>query len=75
MSPQYRYIIKSTGASSSKYGSCEVCGNHATEVYHQLEEQHYTIEHNDKKTEGWTKYECNDYFGHKECLESKRRDN
>jgi len=71
--PKYRYILKSTGNSSSKYGVCEVCGKYATEVFSQSEEKYYNIKHNEKIYEGWTKHGCQDYFGHKECLESKRR--
>jgi hypothetical protein len=72
---EYRYTINTTEGSSSNYGLCEVCGKHATEVFHQREEQHYKFDHNGEKHEGWTQHECNSYFGHKECLESKRRSN
>lgn len=70
---QYRYNLSSTGESSSAYGVCEVCGKHATEVYSQSEERYYKFEHNEKVYEGWTHNKCKDYFGHKECLESKQR--
>ena len=69
----YRYNLKSTEDSSSKYGNCDICGKHATEVFHQMEERHYKIEHEGQIYEGWTKHNCNNYFGHRECLESKQR--
>ncbi len=63
---KYRYILKGTGESSGRYGACEVCKDHCTEVFYQVEEQEY-------QPDKWTRYECHDLFGHKECLESKQR--
>jgi hypothetical protein len=63
--PMYRYRLSSTGGSSAKYGPCEVCGQHATEVFQQTEEQAYE--------EGWTQHECQRLFGHEDCLLAKRR--
>jgi hypothetical protein len=70
---KYRYCIKSTGGSSDKYGVCSVCGKHVTEVFNLIEERYYNIEKDNKIFEGWTKNQCYDIFGHKECLESKQR--
>jgi hypothetical protein len=71
---EFRYRISSTEASSDKYGKCEVCGKHASEVFLQTEEQYYTIERNGETIhEGWTRHECNSYFGHEACLLSKRK--
>lgn len=39
----FRYRMKSTGASSHKYGNCEVCGQHASEVFHQVEERQFFL--------------------------------
>ena len=39
--PEYRYRIQSTGASSHKYGPCEVCGKHVSEVFSQIEQRWY----------------------------------
>ena len=61
----YRYKLINTQESSKKYGVCEVCGKHVSEVYHQVEQKQYT--------RGWTHYKCNNLFGHKECLENSRR--
>ncbi|MCI0339450.1 MAG: hypothetical protein L0226_17900 [Acidobacteria bacterium] len=36
----YRYSINSTGDSSHKYGNC-YCGQHATEVFIQVEERQF----------------------------------
>jgi len=63
---KYRYNLKSTGESSSRYGVCEVCKNNCTEVFYQVEEQEYQ---NNK----WTRYDCHDLFGHEECLKSKQK--
>lgn len=64
--PPYRYRLISTGHSSTRYGSCEICGEHCAEVYHQVEERQY-------KPGRFTRYQCSDLWGHKECLESSRR--
>lgn len=84
---EYRYRIKSTNDSSSKFGPCEVCGHHATEVFLQVEEQAYQLDALDLEVLGahatpeeragkaWTQYECKRYFGHEACLLSVRRDN
>lgn len=68
---EYRYKINSTGGSSAKYGKCEVCGEYATEVFSQSEERKYFDQITQK--EEFTYYKCNSYFGHRECLEGKRR--
>ena len=61
----FRYRLHSTGGSSVKYGPCEVCGQHATEVFHQTEETSYEG--------GWTQYGCRSVFGHKDCLTQQQR--
>lgn len=83
--PEYRYRITSLDASSSKYGPCEVCGKHATEVFYQVEEMAYALDAHDLKVlgdlataderagKGWTRYECHSYFGHEWCLIDSRR--
>ena len=71
---KYRYRIANTGESSRRYGSCDVCGKHASEVYIQIEERKYTVEFaSGKKHTGWTQYGCRTLFGHKDCLLSARR--
>lgn len=70
--PKYRYRLRSTDASSSKFGPCEICGKHATEVFRQTEE----LEYDDEESEtgkGWTQYECRSAFGHESCLIGIRR--
>lgn len=62
----YQYKMKSTGHSSNKYGNCEVCDKHATEVFYQTEKR--------KCSGGWTRYMCRDLYGHKECLIKTRRE-
>lgn len=84
----YRYSLSSTGESSRKFGPCEVCGEHASEVFLQVEEKRFRLDADDialipdrvigaEKLAsggwGWTRYECFSYFGHKQCLIQKRR--
>lgn len=61
----FRYRLTSTGSSSAKFGPCEVCGKHATEVFQQVEEVSYEG--------GWTQHGCSRLFGHTECLVTKRQ--
>lgn len=69
---RYRYRIKSTGGSSAQYGPCEVCNQHASEVFLQVEECEY---HNPitNNPHSWTRHKCSDLCGHFECLVSRRR--
>ena len=55
-----RYKLTNTEHSSSRFGPCEVCKKRVSEVYHQTEEEKYS--------EGWTRYNCHDFYGHRECL-------
>jgi ABC-type phosphate transport system auxiliary subunit len=66
----YTYKINSVGDSSAKYGNCEVCGKHATEVFHQVETKQYT---RPDGTQGFTRHNCHNIFGHEQCLVSKRK--
>jgi len=69
--PEYRYNISSLEESSAKYGVCEICGKYATETFYQSEERKYFNPITEQ--ESYTQHNCRNYFGHKECLESKRR--
>ena len=63
----YRYRLSSTGHSSARFGPCEVCGKHATEVFIQSGQRQY------RKSDGsygWAR--ISNYFGHKECLKKQR---
>lgn len=66
--PLYRYAIRRLGAGSSKYGPCEVCRTHASEMYYQMEERQFL--YNGKHQ--WTSHECHSKFGHEHCLIGKR---
>jgi hypothetical protein len=66
---RYRYRIKSTGESSAKYGACEVCGKHVSEVFYQVEEKFFRF----PAGSGWTQHDCRSYFGHRACLMDRRR--
>jgi len=57
-----QYTIKTTGCSSWDYGLCEVCGKHATEVFHQRK---------------WYRraerlFAAPGLFGHRKCLRKAR---
>lgn len=66
----YRYRMTPTGSGSPKYGNCQVCGGHCDSTYLQIEERRYSLP---GLRAGWTQNKCFDYFGHQECLMSKRR--
>lgn len=70
-SGQYRYNLSSTGYSSNHYSNCDICGKYATEVFYQTEEKQYFNPITQQLS--WTKNNCFDYFGHKECLLNRRR--
>ena len=59
---EYRYRLTATGASSDKYGPCEVCKKPATAVFHLVEERSFA--------DGWTYDGCRNLFGHENCLEA-----
>jgi len=68
MSETYRYRIRSTGYSSRRYGPCQVCGRHASEVFLQAELQ-MSI-----RPDGSVGYSHRGtIFGHRECLERIRK--
>lgn len=77
----YRYRLRSTCHSSEKYGPCECCGKHVTEVCHQTEERAYQLRSDEPirvlgvTTDmiGWTHFQCSNLFGHEECLVARRR--
>ena len=66
---EYNYSLTNTGQSSSRYGNCEVCREHCSEVWHQVETRNYQIGNYQGQTFGG----CRDLWGHKECLESKQK--
>lgn len=75
----YRYQLRSTRGSSEKYGPCEVCGKHASEVFSQTKERAFQLDHRDSPAVlamcpdmiGWA--HKGDLFGHEECLTNSRR--
>lgn len=72
----YNYRIKSLRHSSDRYGLCEVCKGHVSEVFYQTESRYYEAFLNGIVIiSGWTYHECHSYFGHEQCLLSKRRPN
>lgn len=69
----YKYRIFRCCASSDKYGPCEVCGEFVSDVHHQTESRSYEFKLGRKIHSGFTTHECKNLFGHRECVESKRR--
>ena len=88
MNIMFRYHISTTGHSSARYGPCEICGEHVSEVFCQREEQTYdaseALQHIKQlksngtykfgTPSGWTERGCFSYFGHRSCLEGKQRE-
>lgn len=72
---EYRYRLRSSGYSSERYGSCEVCKRPCTEVFLQVEQRFYRhfTPAGVMCSEGWTDHECHGLFGHAKCLKRKRR--
>ena len=72
---KYHYEVKKLGAGSSRYGKCEICMKHVDTMHYQIEsmEHEETAIGNEAAKICLTRYECNSYFGHRECLESVRR--
>lgn len=62
----HRYKLINTGYSSSRYGLCEICNKHVSEVFHQIEEKKYSG--------GWTRHNCHNLYGHSKCLKAERRE-
>lgn len=60
------FELKTTGHSSSRYGVCEVCGTHASEVFTLMQSRRSIFPH---PVTGQTfLIGGNSIFGHKECL-------
>lgn len=55
----HRYRVRALGASSAKYGPCEVCGEHCAEVSYQV-----PMTRNGAQKRGT--------FGHRACLDTLR---
>ena len=72
-SAAYTYRIRSTGESSSRYGPCEVCREHCSDVHLQVELRFYSHEHNGERYEGLTRHGCHTLFGHAACLTRRRQ--
>lgn len=66
---KFRYRINSTEHSSKRFGDCEVCHTHATEVFYQVEEKEFNV----GMVSTWTRHGCRDLYGHKKCLLKARR--
>jgi hypothetical protein len=64
----YRYCIRSTGASSERFGPCEVCGARVSDVHIQTAAKRMASE------AGWYMAEdCPTLFGHEACLVAQRK--
>ena len=67
----YKYKIYSTGYSSERFGLCEICNKHVSDVFHQVEGRQYKSGSGKK---GWTRFNCHSLYGHKDCLISQQKD-
>lgn len=74
---QYAYDLFDSGDSSARFGPCEVCNKHVSEVYHQVEMRCYGFKPvtapDTLVAPRWTYHECKSLFGHRNCLEATRR--
>jgi hypothetical protein len=74
----YHYRLRSTGASSDRFGPCEVCGKRASEIFIQAEmrdiETADCVDRMYATGNGRTYAGCRPHvFGHEECLKSRQR--
>ena len=63
-----KYILISTGDSSNRYGNCEICGKHCSEVFMQYPIEKKVIRGKEIFIRGKT------IFGHKDCLIKARKE-
>ena len=68
---QYRYSVRRLNATSARYGPCEICRQHVSDMCYQMEEKRFSY----GGQLHWTTYECNSRFGHEQCLAGTRREN
>jgi hypothetical protein len=65
---QFRYKIKSMGASSDKYGNCEVCGKRVSDIHLQTSEELVVFEPIGDESDGTHWVHRGSVWGHEECL-------
>ena len=71
----FRYRARSTGSSSARYGACEVCHEHCSEVFIQTTLEAFALEPGEPGEEngiGWAHRGCK--FGHEACLVGLRKE-
>jgi len=73
----YAYRLRSTRHSSRKFGNCEVCDKHATEVFIQVELKAvpWLVSLDSQETDpARDSYrDCSTSFGHRDCLIAAQR--
>ena len=68
----YHYRISSTHSNSDKYGVCEICKKHASEVFMQSEQRDYLNPITNEISQTYA--DCRPHtFGHEQCLLSIQR--
>lgn len=68
----YHYRISSTHSNSDKYGVCEICKKHASEVFMQSEQRDYFNPITNEISQTYA--DCRPHtFGHEQCLLSIQR--
>lgn len=69
-----RYRLTRLKSSSDRYGPCEACKKHVSDVYYQVEERYFRhASGRPPFQEGWTHADCRSIFGHEGCLRARRR--
>lgn len=63
--PNYVSIFKSTGFSSQRYGNCQICDKHVSDVW--------TLQSFNRGISGKLPWTCRCRCGHQRCLESHIR--
>ena len=63
--PTYRFTVRSLGASSVRYGACEICGEHVSDVHVQTVLRRHSVDGEDR----FTYHNAPGIqFGHRTCL-------
>ena len=62
VSGNYRYKVLDTGRS----GYCQICKQPIETIIFQMEEMKWDCEE-------WVNYSCRHWYGHEECIKTKRR--
>lgn len=65
---EMRYVLRKTGATSTRYGNCDICHASARDVCYQVECRAVEVD----GVFVWSARDCRMLFGHKNCLRGAR---